>query len=127
MLQATGLGLHLTLWRKWRRRNRIVAVYELVSPAELQVQALRPLAADLGAEYDTLSVLHFLHRRWSKRARNPLSSPRKPICSEAVARLLKLAEVPGFHSPGSFTPADLDLALAADRARFQLVEGSRPR
>jgi hypothetical protein len=124
--QATEIGLHLWLWRKWRRHNRLVAAYELAVPAETQLAALRRLAGDLGAEYDTVSILHFLRRRWAKRKRNPLSSPRKLICSEAVAKFLKLCGLPGFADPASFTPADLDQAMAAAPGTFRLVEGKPP-
>jgi len=126
VLQATEIGFHLWLWRKWRRHNRLVAAYELAVPADVQLAALRRLAGDLGAEYDTVSILHFLRRRWAKRRRNPLSSPRKLICSEAVAKFLKLCGLPGFGDPASFTPADLHQAMAAAPETFRLVEGRPP-
>ncbi len=126
VFEATGKGFHLKLWKKWRRHNRLVAAYELAIPLERQLAALRRLAMDLGAEYDSLSLLHFLRRRWGKRLRNPWSSPRKLICSEAVAKFLKLCEIEAFSDPSGFTPADLDTAFAADRDHFRLVEGRLP-
>jgi hypothetical protein len=123
VMQATGLGFHLWPWDKWRRKNKLVARFALAVPPERQLVALRDLARNLGAEYDTWSLFAFLRRRWGKRARNPWNSPRKLICSEVVARFLSSCDLRAFDDAGSFTPADLYGDLSADHETFRLVEG----
>ncbi len=107
VMEANGRGFMLVPWFKWRKSNALVARYEVDVDEEKQLASLRELAKDLGAEYDYVSVLGFVFRRFLRRMRNPLDNTKKFICSEAVAKFLYLAGLEQFKDFGTFVPEDL--------------------
>lgn len=122
VMEAVGRGFVMLPWRSWRQRNKLVARFAVRVPVAQQLAALHQVTTSLGAEYDSLSLLGFIFRRWRKRARNPLDNAGKLICSEVVAKLLKLAGLGGFEDPGQWTPADLLQAALSRPDDFQLLE-----
>jgi len=124
VMEANGRGFMLVPWSKWRTHNELVARYELSTVPESQLEALRELSNALGAEYDYVSILGFIWRRFMGRMKNPLDNPTKLVCSEAVAKFLYLAGLKGFDEPETWTPQDIMLR-AQGGAPFTLVENGR--
>ncbi|MFW6067425.1 MAG: hypothetical protein ACOC97_03745 [Myxococcota bacterium] len=122
VMEATGRGLNVVPWRRWRQKNTLVARFRPTLPLEDQVRALHRMGHLLGSEYDTISLWGFACRRWQKRAKNPLDDPTKLICSEAVARMLKIMGVKSFRRPGDWTPAEVYRFVRARPRLFEPVE-----
>jgi hypothetical protein len=122
VMEANGRGFMLVPWSKWRKSNTMVARYSLSIGEAAQIESLRALSGSLGAEYDYVSLLGFIFRRFKKRMANPLNNPTKLICSEAVANFLAGAGLVGFGSPGTWVPEDL-MDEARSREEFILEEG----
>jgi len=111
VMEANGRGFMLVPWSKWRKSNTLVARYSISVLEGSKIDSLRLLAAHLGAQYDYLSLLGFLWRRFVARTKNPFGSTKKLVCSEAVARFLNGIRDGqgglGFDDPSSWTPEDL--------------------
>ncbi len=125
VLEAVGRGFHMVPWAHWKQHNTLVARFSLKVAPSRQVQALHTLTDSLGQQYDSLSLLGFLLRRWRKRARNPFDNATKLICSEVVARLLQSVSLKGFDDAGQWTPEDLLQEALARPHEFELIEGER--
>ena len=121
VLEATGRGFWPIPWSRWRQANMLVARFALKIPPEDQLEALHRLTEKLGAEYDTVSLLGFLFRRWRKRYRNPLSSATRLICSEAVALYLSYLKLVPVNEVESYEPHDLYMVLHKSLAAEQLL------
>jgi hypothetical protein len=120
VMEANGRGFMLVPWARWRKGNTLVVRYELAIPEGEQLSALRAVSASLGLEYDYVSLIGFLWRRFTKRMSNPFSSSKKLVCSEAVARFLYAAGFDKFDDAGSWTPEDM-LQEIADDKRFVAI------
>ena len=110
VMEANGRGFMLVPWAKWRKHNTLIARYSIDVDENVKMSSLRAVADHLGAEYDYVSLLGFLWRRFVSRTRNPLDNGKKLVCSEAVARFLngiKFDEGLVFDDPSSWTPEDL--------------------
>ena len=100
----------------------MLARYEVAG--DTQEQSLKDLADSLGAEYDYVSLLGFVFRRFWRRMKNPLDNSKKLICSEAVAKFLKGIGYTEFDEPETWTPQDVLEFAQRHQDRFSLVEGS---
>jgi len=121
VMEATGRGFMLQPWSKWRQHNQLVARFEVIASDEDQIEALRLVAGQLGAQYDYIGILAFALRRIWGRMKNPLASPSRMFCSEVVSRYLKELSFREFEDPESWTPGDI-LKLAQTDARFEIQE-----
>ncbi len=112
IMQAKAWGFELRPLKRWLNKNLVVAEFKpMAQPLE---GALLAIAELLGTKFDYRSgivvLLVSLFVRWTK-SRFSLkvnSSPSKLICSEAVIRLLKMADYkavrdlnPEITSPGA--------------------------
>jgi hypothetical protein len=122
VMEAGGRGFLLTPWAKWRQNHTLTCRYSLCISTRHQEESIRKLAEFLGSQYDYISLLGFVFRRWVRRMRNPLDSPKRLVCSEAVAMFLRDAGLEPFNEPATWTPGDL-LAHARRDPLFELEEG----
>lgn len=125
VMEANGRGFMLVPWAKWRKHNTLVARYRLRVAEDVQIGSLQQLAEFLGSQYDYVSLLGFIFRRFMGRMRNPLSKVSQLVCSEAVARFIHLTGDPSlrhFDDYGSWTPGDL-LKEAESTNVFVIEEG----
>lgn len=122
VMQAELEGYETIPWKRWLTKNKLIAAYE---PTEVNlIGGLRYIAQYLGADYDLKSALWVGLKRWfGKKMRRVFHSPRKLMCSEAVARALQQADVQCVKDvdPELVSPAELQAALAAS-SEFQRVE-----
>ncbi len=114
VMEATGRGFRMVPWAGWCLHNSMKARFALRVAEDVQLTALQNLAEKLGAEYDYISLLGFLWRRWRKRYDNPLDDAKRLICSEAVATFLGLCGLK-MDDPSSYTPNDLFVLLEHDQ------------
>jgi len=105
IMHATSGGYKLNHWRRWKKGNTIVA--QFVCREDLS-DGLRKMAKQLDHDYDYLSVIMMMPRRWlGKLFRNPVRDRKKLHCSEALARLLQAHGFAKDLDPESTTPGDL--------------------
>lgn len=124
VMEANGRGFMLVPWSKWSKSNTLIARYSIDIEPALQIESLRSLAGMLGAEYDYMSLIALVLRRFTSRMQNPLDSSKKLICSEAVAKFLYGTlhdDMKVFKGYGTWTPEDL-LEEASKRDVFVLEE-----
>lgn len=124
VMEANGRGFMLVPWSTWAKGNKLVARFALTCPIEDQLMSLQQLAELLGSEYDYLSLPWFLLRRFFRRMRNPLSSTKKMVCSEAIAKFLHKTEdrrLIMFKDYASWVPDDIWSEAMINEA-FMLVE-----
>lgn len=117
VMEANGRGFMLTPWKKWQLKNRMVHRYELAVSEDVQLGSLRSLGDSLGSQYDYVSLLGFVFRRFVRRMANPFSDSKKFICSEAVATFLHDSGLKQFERPETFTPEDI-YAIARESEDF---------
>lgn len=123
VMEAVGRGFLLFPWERWKQKNQLVARYACVGvPHEDQAAALQKLGRRLGDEYDRVSLIGFICRRWRRRARNPFNATRKLFCSEAVALFLREAGFPEFERPNEWAPGDILEHVRANPDSFRFVE-----
>ncbi len=125
VLEAQGRGFVAVPWKRWVRKNTLLARYSLRLPAADIRHGLSVLSDRLGDPYDTWSLLGYLLRGIAK-GRNPFDSKAKLVCSEAVALFLNAAGVEKVGHIGSITPKDLWSRAQRDRNVFSL-EWSHPK
>lgn len=129
VFEATEWGVRLIPWEVFRRRYRIVAVFEPKVPLDA---AMTRAGAHLGAYYDFAGLVgmavvmlgRWLRRKW----RNPLNAARAMWCSELVAHVLRWAGHPGAEKlvPTRTSPQDLlDLLRALQAADVTAEEVAR--
>jgi len=123
VMEANGRGFMLTPWAKWRRTHKLLARFSVKMPPSNQVVSLKLLAEHLGSQYDYISLLGFLFRRWVKRVANPFSDPDRLVCSEAVAVFLRDCGIGDFDKPETWTPGDLLTWMRKRPQEYQLEEG----
>ena len=114
VMEAGGRGFILTPWAKWRQSHTLACRYSLCISTRHQEESIRKLAEFLGSQYDYISLLGFVFRRWVRRMRNPLDNPNRLICSEAVAVFLRDAGLDSFSDPATWTPGDLRAHVRKD-------------
>jgi len=107
VLEANGRGFMLTPWAKWSESHTLVVRCRMNLPINAHRTSIQDLANFLGSQYDYLSLLGFALRRFFGRMVNPFNDRRKLVCSEAVARFLHGAGLPGYREYGTWTPEDL--------------------
>jgi hypothetical protein len=110
VIEAHELGFRLITWKRFVKKNRIVA---LVEPAHSLDTGFAKLGEWVGSVYDFGGLIgqsvvlfgRFLSRKW----RNPLKSSRSMFCSESVARCMQWAGHPDAQKfpPEETTPQDL--------------------
>ncbi len=119
VLEAQGRGFVSIPWRRWRKKNRLVARYSLRLPDEKVMNGLRYLSGRLGDQYDMRALIGFLFR--GIIGRNFLNSPRKLLCSEAVARFLEVSGVKLPRRAGDINPKEL-MCFAEDHPDIFCLE-----
>lgn len=85
LFHSTFGGVQMTPVAAFERTDRVVAAYRVVPELDLR----HAIAEHLGQGYDYPAILGFawliVFGRWLKRkAKNPLASPGKLVCSELV-------------------------------------------
>ena len=110
VIEAHELGFRLITWKRFVKKNRIVA---LVEPAHSLDKGFARLGEWVGSAYDFGGLIgqavvqfgRFLQRKW----RNPFRSSGSMFCSESIARCMQWAEHPDSKqfSPKETTPQDL--------------------
>jgi len=118
VMEATLKGFNVIPWSRWKRTNRLVDRYALVSLCQEQRRALQELSVKLGQDYDMRGVLAFFWRSLGIRLSFLRPSRRRIFCSKAVAEFLHRAEVPYFEKMGRFTPDDIFQRIQAMPAYF---------
>lgn len=127
VMEANGRGFMLVPWAKFSKENQLIARYSIRTAQDEQLRSLRDLAGMLGAQYDYISIIGFILRRFWKRMRNPFSTSKKLVCSEAVARFLYQTNDPAlakFKECDTWLPEDI-LAEAKGNDVFVLEEPKR--
>jgi hypothetical protein len=118
IMHATSGGYKLNQWKRWHKGNKIVA--QFVCSEDLS-DGLLKMAKQLDRDYDYLSVIMLMPRRWlGKLFRNPIHNWKKLHCSEAVVRLLQVHGFAKHLDPESTTPGDL-LEFCRNNALFEEV------
>lgn len=118
IMHATVGGYKLNHWRRWKRGNTVVAQFAC---REDLSDGMRTMARQLDHEYDYLSVIMMIPRRWLGRLfRNPVRDRRRLHCSEALVRLLQAHGFARDLDPESTTPGDL-LEFCRGNAAFVQV------
>ena len=114
VLEATFTGFILVPLENFIRSNQVVAVYTARPQLSEQIDmGLQQVASYLGTLYDFSNLLGFVWvclLRWlGIKRRNPLGSPRKLVCSEAVARVLIYGNICSMEGlpPETTSPEDL--------------------
>jgi hypothetical protein len=110
VIEAHELGFRLITWKRFVKKNRIVA---LVEPAHSLDKGFARLGEWVGSAYDFGGLIgqsvvqfgRFLQRKW----RNPFRSSRSMFCSESIARCMQWAGHPDAQKfpPKETTPQDL--------------------
>jgi hypothetical protein len=99
VMQAEWWGFELRPWPRWARENILVAEFQLLVPAEMQLRAVRRMRDHLGEKYDKIGALWAGFTAWLKRwwrARltiRPRRTPHKLMCAEAQLVCLKAAGI----------------------------------
>jgi hypothetical protein len=111
IMEAAGAGFRIVPLDRFRRHNRVVAIFTPRHPID---EGLRAAVDWLGESYDAgglVGMALLLAGRWLKvrlRRRNFLARSRALFCSEAVARACRASRYPGFDlDPETTTPQDL--------------------
>jgi len=124
VIQAELEGYETVPWNRWRRKNTLIAAY---APTRVNLLGgLRYIAQFLGEDYDLRSALWVGLKRWfGKKFRRALHSPKKLMCSEAVARALQHAQVACVKdvNPELVSPAELR-GLISHSDEFTEVKGA---
>ena len=137
-MEAEWDGYHIRPHRQGSPRLDGIRVIEKVPVDSLNTCAiplsntydglLRVCAQWLGHRYDYQGIVGFLFvvigRLIKKRWTNPLSSPSRLFCSEAIARGLKDMKHPGFSDiePSEVSPQDLFDVLKQERKAIWSLE-----
>lgn len=110
VIEAHELGFRLITWKRFVKKNRIVA---LVEPAHSLDKGFARLGEWVGSAYDFGGLIgqsvvqfgRFLQRKW----RNPFRSSRSMFCSESIARCMQWAGHPDAQKfpPKETAPQDL--------------------
>ncbi|HVG59343.1 MAG TPA: hypothetical protein VNA24_12360 [Hyalangium sp.] len=110
VIEAHELGFRLITWKRFVKKNRIVA---LVEPAHSLDKGFTRLGEWVGSAYDFGGLIgqavvqfgRFLQRKW----RNPFRSSRSMFCSESIARCMQWSGHPDAQKfpPKETTPQDL--------------------
>lgn len=110
VLESHELGFRLITWRRFVKKNRIIA---LVEPAHVLDPGFLKLGEWVGSAYDfggligqaVVQLGRWMQRKW----RNPFRSSRAMFCSESITRCMQWAEHPEAKSftPKETTPQDL--------------------
>lgn len=120
VLEAQGRGFVSVSWKRWRKKNRLIARYSLRLPDDRVRDGLRFLSSRLGDEFDTRALFGFLLRPYVRR--NFLDSPKKLFCSEAVAEFLRVVGVKLPREPSAITPKELFYFVRDNPELFCLEE-----
>lgn len=107
VMEANRRGFVMVTWKRWSKTHKLYERYSLDVGHDIQVQALREIADDLGAPYDFRSLIGFLPRLILDRIRNPFSSSTKLVCSEVIAKFLYKCGLFRFEDIASWTPGDI--------------------
>jgi len=128
VMEATLKGFNVIPWSRWKRTNRLIDRYALVSLPEEKRKALQELSTKLGQDYDMQGALAFFWRSLGIRLSFLRPSRRRLFCSKAVAEFLHRAEVPHFEKMGRFSPEDIFQRIQKMPTYFeQRVEGDARR
>lgn len=122
IMHATVGGFKLNQWKRWKKGNKVVAQFTC---REDLSDGLLKMAKQLDHEYDYLSVIAMIPRRWlGKLFRNPVRDRKKLHCSEALARLLQAHGFAKELDPESTTPGDLLEFCRSSEAFEQVPEAT---
>jgi hypothetical protein len=98
VLESTHEGLHLTPWKIWRQKNKMLASFAVAVPDEAFHYGIKRIGAWLDTPYDYRGLLGHWWARIIKGHRHRIfQDPRKLLCSEAVG--LYLAFLASKHPP----------------------------
>lgn len=111
VLEANLPGYIESDYKKWRERGNDVVAEVFVSDIDISI-GFKAAESWLGDGYDFTGLFGMIPvliaRLFKRRIRNPWLSSKSLFCSEAIARILKLSNYPGFNlDPGIATPEDL--------------------
>lgn len=108
IMEADWIGFVLAPWDGVVPKGReLVARFKVNVPEENQLAAIHKLTFLLGAGYNYRSLAILAVRRFVRQFNNPLTSPKKVICSESVVMFLNEAGATELENPGSWTPDDV--------------------
>jgi hypothetical protein len=126
IMQAKAWGFELRPLKRWLNKNLVVAEFKPIAhPLE---NALLAIAELLGTKFDfrsgivVLVVSFFVRWTKSRFSLKVNNSPSKLICSEAVIRLLKMADYRTVRDldPETTSPGDLLRAVMGSPDEFEL-------
>jgi len=97
VVEATEVGFRAIPFEKFRRTNKIVAVFD---PKHDLYDGFKSVSKNLGGYYDffgLFGMIIVLIRRWlGKKVRNPFNNNKSMFCSEAVSAALNFQNYPGW-------------------------------
>ncbi len=119
VMEAAGPGFRIVPLDKFRRHNRVVAIFTPRHPID---EGLKAAVDWLGESYDAAGLVGMalvLLGRWLevrlKKPRNIFGRSKALFCSEAVARACRASRYPGFDlDPETTTPHDLFAFFSAE-------------
>ncbi|MCP4448469.1 MAG: hypothetical protein GY811_24465 [Myxococcales bacterium] len=108
VLEVQGRGFVQVPFEVWKKRNKLLALYEIERQDNVTSEAMQMLGRRLGALYDCWSLIGFLLiyvvRVWD---RNDLDDKKKLVCSEMVALFLRWCRIPLHAHIDRVVPRDL--------------------
>ncbi len=118
ILEVQGRGFVQVPWHVWKKKNILLALYEMERDPAVVKKGMTHLGTRLGDPYDTYSLIGFLLvfvvKLWD---RNDLDDKKKLVCSEMVALFLRWCEIPLQTHIDRVIPKDL-WRLADESASF---------
>lgn len=99
ILEATDFKVKATAYSKFKKKNKIIAVYEIIQDPIILQKALDTACEELGVDYDVFNIIGIaiviiVDMLTHIRIKNPLDSKNKLQCSEYVLQFIKDGQIP---------------------------------